>query len=307
MPRHSSQPPYPLAEVFGYPPDNQSAEAQKVRAQRWCPFNNPSGAYCTKDKRADPLGVCSVQHGGGPVITCPVRFREDYQIISDAADFFFPDRPATSQPQMLSEVPLVDRQGKAAGNIDVVLALLDQRGYVINYGAVEVQAVYISGNVRGVFSNYMAYSDDYLDHWTTAGYPRPDYLSSSRKRLAPQLLFKGSILNQWGRKMAVAVQASFFATLPPLVEVEPAQAQIAWLIYDLLLDPALNRYRLAHIRTVYTEFVAALTAITVPDVGDEQTFVQQLQSRVGPTRLAPDPTNNPTLLAASEEVDPDQV
>ena len=38
--------------------------------------------------------------------------------------------------------------------------------------------------------------------------PRPDYLSSSRKRLAPQLIFKGGILKTWGRKQAVAVHSA---------------------------------------------------------------------------------------------------
>jgi len=39
-------------------------------------------------------------------------------------------------------------------------------------------------------------------------YPRPDYLSSSRKRLAPQLIFKGGIINAWGKKTAVALLAA---------------------------------------------------------------------------------------------------
>ena len=34
-------------------------------------------------------------------------------------------------------------------------------------------------------------------------YPRPDYLSSSRKRLAPQLIFKGGIFNTWKKKTAL--------------------------------------------------------------------------------------------------------
>src|SRR3990167_2156345 len=66
-------------------------------------------------------------------------------------------------------------------------------------------------------------------------YPRPDYLSSSRKRLAPQLLFKGGILHSWKKKIAVALNKSFFATLPKLKQVSKSDADIAWLIYDLEL------------------------------------------------------------------------
>ena len=44
--------------------------------------------------------------------------------------------------------------------------------------------------------------------WTSQpNYPRPDFLSSSRKRLAPQLMFKGGILNYWEKKMAVALDS----------------------------------------------------------------------------------------------------
>jgi Restriction endonuclease NotI len=301
MPKRTTSLKYPLAEVFGYPPENQSATAQNVRAHRWCPFNNPSGADCTKDKRDDPLGVCSIVQRDAPVITCPVRFREDYKILDDAAAFFFPNAAPERPPRMLSEVSLPDKNGKSAGNIDIVLAMLDENGYISEYGAVEIQAVYISGNVRGVFRDYMNHQADYQNHWRPDDYPRPDYLSSSRKRLAPQLLFKGSILNQWQRKMAVAVQRSFFHTLPTLQPVAPAQAQVAWLIYDLEPDPTDNRYHLVRTDTVYTDFQSALETITTPEVGDEQNFISKLQARVAPKKAAPDTTKLSGLLTVDDE------
>ena len=303
--RQRKSQPYPLAEVFGYPPDNQTAEAQLVRAQRGCPFNNPSGVDCTKDKRQDPLGVCSIQHNDHPVITCPVRFHANRQLLMDADQFFFPQLPVGRFPRTLYEVPLPDRSGKSAGNIDIVRVVLDADGYVEDYGAIEVQAVYISGNVRGVFSSYMRQPEGYSNNWSSVGYPRPDYLSSSRKRLAPQLIFKGSILNQWRRKIVVAVQSSFFATLPALVEVAREQADITWLIYDLQLDLTTNRYALAHTRTVYTEFAPALTAITEPNVGNEQVFIERLQKQASKSASRSLPQALASL--ADAEIDPDQV
>jgi hypothetical protein len=64
-------------------------------------------------------------------------------------------------------------------------------------------------------------------------YPAPDYLSSSRKRLVPQLLYKGNILRDWGKKQVIIAQKSFFETLPVLPQVEQSQAEIAWSLYDL--------------------------------------------------------------------------
>ena len=80
----------PLAEVFGYLVADQSPKANRYRMGRLCPFNNKV-PNCTKDKAKNPLGVCSIFHNDTPVITCPIRFREDWLITNDAASFFFSD------------------------------------------------------------------------------------------------------------------------------------------------------------------------------------------------------------------------
>ena len=116
--------------------------------------------------------------------------------------------------------------------------------------------------------------------WPALGYPKPDYLSSSRKRLAPQLIFKGGILHNWGKKMAVAVHTPFFEQLPTLPKVEQANAEIAWLTYDLNLDATNQRYKLESAATHYTNFQDALNAITIADAGDVDTFVKTLEDRI---------------------------
>ncbi|MGQ4808160.1 hypothetical protein NKDENANG_01527 [Candidatus Entotheonellaceae bacterium PAL068K] len=183
MPKH------PLAEVFGYPADNLSSPARRYRDHRLCPFNNRV-PNCTKDKANDPLGVCSIHAGENLTITCPVRFREDWIIAEHAADFFFSTQTTWTS---LTEVRLNDKNGRSAGNIDMVLVAYDQLGKVTDFGSLEVQAVYISGNIRRPFEHYMQSPEQYADMaWTgESNSPRPDFLSSSRKRLVPQLMFKG--------------------------------------------------------------------------------------------------------------------
>jgi hypothetical protein len=236
-----SNPKQPLAEVFGFPTHDLSEQAERYRRLKLCPFNNivPN---CTKDKANDPLGVCSIyqtetaNEQSDVIITCPIRFRQDWVIAEQAASFFFGDSIAWTS---LSEVRLKDKTGQSAGNIDLVLVAYDDRGQVIDFGALEVQAVYISGNVRKPFDYYMS---DRAVRWNMDWskladyYPRPDFLSSSRKRLAPQLIYKGSILKVWHKKQAVALQRSFYETLPPLPEVDPAHAEIAWFLYDPQTD-----------------------------------------------------------------------
>jgi Restriction endonuclease NotI len=192
-------PNHPLAEVFGFPTDNHSPDAQRYRQLRLCPFNNRV-PHCTKDKANDPLGVCSVNGRNDVTITCPVRFRQDWLILEHAKRFFFPPGTACTS---LVEVRLNDKNGRSAGNIDVVLVSYDEHGTVTDFGALEVQAVYISGSIRPAFAHYMEDPQGRADmDWSRRkDRPRPDYLSSSRKRLAPQLIFKGGILKAWNRKL----------------------------------------------------------------------------------------------------------
>ena len=224
----------PLAEVFGYLTTDHTEKAKRYRYHRLCPFNNivPN---CTKDKAKNPLGVCSIYYEKKPVITCPIRFREDWIITDDAASFFFDEKVRWSS---LTEVRLNDSNGKSAGNIDVVLVAYDTAGKILDFGALEIQAVYISGNVREPFEYYMKdpKTHDSMDWTKEPNYPRPDYLSSSRKRLVPQLVYKGEILHSWKRKIAVAINRSFFETLPIMKQVSKQEADIAWLIYDLKLS-----------------------------------------------------------------------
>lgn len=278
-----------LAEVFGFITTDVGPNAKRHRDKRLCPYNNKI-PNCTKDKAQDPLGVCSIFHDGEVVITCPIRFRQNWLIADDAADFFFDEGAKWTT---LTEVRLKDADGGSAGNIDVVLCAYDNAGKVYDFGALEVQAVYISGNVRNPFESYMKdpKSNRHMDWTNEANYPRPDYLSSSRKRLAPQLIFKGGILNAWGKKSAVALNKGFFETLPNLQEVPKNKANIAWLIYDLKLPTqAGQHYELFRDRVVYTKFDAALSQITKPKAGKIENFLSQIQSKVD-AKLETPPNN----------------
>lgn len=264
-----------LAEAFGFPAANLSEEAQRYRRLRLCPFNNKV-PNCTKDKAQDPLGVCSVHDSSGLAITCPVRFRQDWLIAEDAAGFFF---PTGTRWTSLTEVRLTDATGQSAGNIDVVLVAYDEAGQITDFGALEVQAVYISGNVRRPFEAYMRGPAEFLSHPPPArDAPRADYLSSSRKRLAPQLIYKGGILHEWGKRSAVALHTAFFNTLPPLPEVPAEEAEMAWFLYDVQEDGAQHRLRRA--RTVYTAFDDALLAITRSTAGPMPDFMAKLQGKL---------------------------
>lgn len=85
-------------------------------------------------------------------------------------------------------------------------------------------------------------------------------------------------MKTWGKKQAVAVHRGFFSTLPALNEVNRSDADIAWLIYDMVLND--NAYHLSLERVVYTLFKPALDQITTPQIGEMDQFMQQLQQKL---------------------------
>ena len=266
----------PMAEIFGFPIDNESKRAQRFRKNKLCPYGNivPN---CTKDKADAPLGVCSVLHNDNKVITCPVRFREDWIIVENAAKFAFAPGSAWTS---LSEIKLVDKDGASAGNVDYIVVSYDPITHkILDFASIEVQGVYISGNLLNAFEEYLKYpTPDFV--WKGKNQPHPDYLSSSRKRLIPQMLYKGGIFKTWGKKQCIVIQESFYKTLPELPEVPQENADIAWFLYDLLLDPEDKTYHLTLVRTVFTEFSQALSVVTTPKAGDVNNFINLLQSKL---------------------------
>ena len=113
-----------------------------------------------------------------------------------------------------------------------------------------------------------------------SGGVRPDYLSSSRKRLVPQLIYKGGILREWKKKTAVAIQKAFYETLPALPVVAQEDADIAWLIYELVLDETTNLYHLTKDEIVYTNSEAVLANITTAKAGDMGKFLDRIQQKL---------------------------
>jgi hypothetical protein len=266
----------PLGEVFGFPIENEDPKAQRYRKQKLCPFNNKV-PNCTKDKANNPLGVCSVWHNGTSIITCPTRFREDWLIVEQAAEFAFGNKATWTS---LSEIKLVDKNGQSAGNIDFVLVQYNELGQLIDFASLEVQGVYISGNLRNPFEEYIKKTSKDFEWPTGYNYPKPDYLSSSRKRLVPQMLYKGGIFKSWKKRQAVAIQKSFFETLPSLPTTTKSKADIAWFLYDLVYDKRQKKNNLVLNEIVYTEFESALLRITTPEPGGITDFINILQNRL---------------------------
>src|SRR6266545_3910886 len=180
-----------------------------------CPFQT-ANAICNKKG-----GVCSLrlyeQTGDGPV--------------------------AGTEPIVLGEIGFLDRLRPESeppdedtrdfiGRIDNVLVHPTQ--IPIDWCGVELQAVYFSGKAMKKEFSLLAEREHAVLPFPAA-YRRPDWRSSGPKRLLPQLQTKIPTIRTWGKKMAVVIDESFFASLIGLErERHLSNSEIAWFVvgYD---------------------------------------------------------------------------
>jgi len=271
----------PLVEVFGYPTNDFSTEAKRHRQEKLCPFHNKS-PRCTKDKRKNPLGACDVHKGGSAVITCPERFTEGWVIVKDAAEFFF---ESGDEYRVLREYQMKDAAGEVVGNIDIVLVKVDELGRVADFGAIEVQSVYVTGNMRDPFEHYMEDPEsrvgyDWREHVKEEGgyYPSPDW-RSSHKRLFRQLNSKGSIFSDLGKRQAVVIQKEFYDSMPDFTQVDTEDADLVWLVYDLNEDKDSGRYHLSNADKIYTTVDRALDELEYFETPDSEKPIREALER----------------------------
>ncbi len=221
---------YGIAEWFGHPLQSLSVRRRQAFARSALGISPPPACPFQRDKPpcSKRGGVCSIQAGrkGAPVITCPNRFDEGDLLPRWLAGIVgFPDI------YLASEVPFMrsPTTGKAAGRVDLVVARDEDAS---RWFGLEVQAVYFSGEGMQADFELLLTSDGNEPPNPTA-IRRPDWRSSSAKRLMPQLQVKGPTLRRWSTKLAVAVDAPFFDAIGGR-SADPSQdlsdGDIVWLV-----------------------------------------------------------------------------
>ena len=236
-----------IAEWYGLPFLDLSPVARNHLAKRAlredenvpaCPFqkNRPP---CRKKG-----GICSIRRYkqdnngrigsavGDPVIVCPARFEQKQLLVSWLAEIV---GIPPNEGMVAREVPFMlgTSTKRPAGKIDLVVArLLNSE---LKWYGLEIQAVYFSG--RGMQSQFEVLQDDGgLKPPFPDAIRRPDWRSSSAKRLMPQLQIKVPTLRRWGSKLAVSVDRPFFESIggsSPNPSHDLNDGDIIWLIPEL--------------------------------------------------------------------------
>jgi hypothetical protein len=274
---------YGIAEVFGYKADNHDEALWVSRTAKTCPFRGltlPNLTFrslnCTKDNRRDPLGVCSIEEGQLKAIVCPFRFLDSGDIFRRSATLAFGEGADFT---VFQEVPFLRTpSGRRVAKFDFVL-VQHSGARVQDFCILESQGVYFSGPaIRAEFREYIASRRVPAP----AEGRRPDYRSSSLKRLMPQLMTKVPWVKQrWGKHFFVAIDRGFYDWIPNLREqTDLTNSEITWLIYDLREAGDANLYRLSYVRPSYTLLVDATTSLTAGKPLTRPEFESELLQRL---------------------------
>jgi hypothetical protein len=215
---------------------------------------------------ATPLGICSFSSGSHATVVCPSRFLEANLVFQDACRLAFGTGVKAAVIPEVRVLTVPGARPKKIGKIDFMLAALGTDGKPVDFAALEIQSVYISGSsIRPAFDHFMRHGllpDDSLR--------RPDFRSSAQKRLMPQLSLKVPVFRRWGKNFFVAVDETFFSEMPAIREVEGLEnSEITWLVYSF--GKTHPGYRMHLKRVVYThwdEVMAALREGVAPRPGE---------------------------------------
>jgi hypothetical protein len=288
-----SSPRFGIGEWFGFNVTQLSGDERrqlagevlkpkKERLPQPCPFQaRKVDAICSKEG-----GVCSLRlysydaHPdtgravGVPVAgkqgelraTCPYRFHDDLDVFKWVGETILGD----PNPLLVGEVGFLEagastdsEGGDDVGRIDMVLvSSKTPNDAPMNWAALEIQAVYFSGNaMKGEFE---AFNDPGVD-WVIfpAGRRRPDYRSSGPKRLMPQLQIKVPTLRRWGKKMAVVVDRAFFDSIGEMDNVaDISNADIAWFVVRFEEVEGQKRTRIVRDEVRYTTLERSVEGLT---------------------------------------------
>ena len=275
---------YGIAEWFGQPfahlsPDERMKLARAALRQTTsppCPFQRGTPP-CSKRG-----GVCSLRAGPAPsVITCPNRFKE-----RDLIPRWLARVVGFDDVYLAAEVPFMrsPSTGREAGRIDLVLA---GDGGATRWFGLEIQAVYFSG--QGMEQDFMLLSEDTsVEPPAPTAVRRPDWRSSSAKRLMPQLQVKAPTLRRWGTKLAVAVDMPFFKAIggpSPEPSRDLDDGDVVWLVPRISED-----YRLVEDHWEVLSLEASSDKLLSADMIKRQEFESVLRTKL---QRITDPEENP--------------
>jgi hypothetical protein len=128
----------PVAEIFGHTVWDDTPQARDRRDQKHCPFRSDR---CNKGNLKSPLGICSFGDSNEAGVVCPSRFLEDGRIFTDVGRAAFGGNTRVVIAPEMRILRVCPNLGRRIGKVDYIVAKLGDSQEVIDFAALEVQAV----------------------------------------------------------------------------------------------------------------------------------------------------------------------
>lgn len=239
MANNTSSPKYGIGEWHGQSAADMGDVERLAAARREvstrsmtvdCPFDPPrkcnkKGGICTIRQyvRHDPSGA--VPANDLLCTVCPRRFWDSDMVVRWIGKTLL----NVEEPIQIREVEFLRTDtDNAAGRIDAILCDPKSIGTDLRWCAVETQSVYFSGTAMSVEFESLVQLQGKMPFPQQR---RPDFRSSSSKRLEPQLTTKCPTLSRWGKKTAVVVDRPFFDSLSNMSKAQGIEnSDVVWFV-----------------------------------------------------------------------------
>jgi hypothetical protein len=238
-----------------------------VRDTDRCPFR---GGTCIKQRKSDSqktIGTCIVGVEGKPQLICPVRMRETNQVFTDLAYLLDGD---VSQLMVIPEIKL-----GALGNVDFLVAGLDDAGEVVDFIGLELQ----TNDTTGSGPLYDA-RNDFFAGQLKSSYKFGLNWKMTTKLVLKQTLDKSAVFAAWKKRYVWAMQDTLlermrgYADMSGFAAADPSAHEVFVHAYEVL--PGKPRYRLQLKERVGTDLEGVALANAAPlEIKDE--ILERLQ------------------------------
>lgn len=276
------------AEIFGFSVDNTTAEAEKCREKRWCPF---LGRECEKTehvkreegkKEKVRVGTCTVWHEDKVHVICPARFLEnDKKVLRDAAGIVFDD---------IQDVEFVPEVQIPTGRIDWIAVKVDDSG-VKDFAGIELMA-----NQTTDTKHLVEAVEDYMrsKKFGKQYYKYGVNTLNQIKTFMYQCLSKGWYFNKWNKKYLWIFQDALFDEYVKrwdisLKEMPKDGENLIFLVYELLYNSESKRYNLRKKEVWFLSYEDFRKAMPKAEELAEEEFKRKLKDKVQQTQDDPRP------------------
>ena len=274
---------FPVAEMFGYPPNSATPEAEQARLSKACPFK---GGECTKLKSAAATPICSLRYKAAGFetetvwATCANRLANELEAVIPLE---FSGRE--NEARLVREVKISD----PPMSFDGVAIIVSEDG-TAEFAGVEAQAIDTRGGaVKPLWS---AYEDGAADLWKDGyGGKRPLFGVNSAnvwKRLLPQIINKGRMYADWETRLYVIVQETLMQFirrrmhLHELSRQERQKAEVVWLPWDYTGNELASGQLETDIgQPIFTTLSAVEDAFTTVASAQRPIFVKKVLAKLG--------------------------